>query len=121
MSDGTLLRDHAEAFAQAHAVPLGYEDLDRGDNERVVKGGANHAKLRMHGASIHPDVQSAFAEAMRLVDLLQEWGCTLGTTSRVGAAAATGRRQDVAGWRALLDVSLFRIGHEPYVEEWQEL
>lgn len=121
VSDETSLRDHAEAFAHAHAMPLGHEDLDRGDNERVVKGGADHARLRMHGVTVFPDPQAAFAEAMLLSALLQEEGCTLGATSRLGAAAATGPHQEVEGWRALLDVSLHRVGHEPYVAEWQEI
>lgn len=93
-------------FAEARAMPAGTEDLDRGDNERLVRTGEGTTSLRMLAQTVHAEAEAACIEAASLAGELAEAGYEVDATSRLGAAAATGPNQERAGWRAFLDVRL---------------
>lgn len=113
----TPLSSHGRAleeFARQRAIPLGEEDLDRGDNSWAVTGNDTMSRLRMIARPLHGTSQADYQDADRLLAELAGRGYRPAPTSRLGAAAATGGDQELLGWRAFLDVAFWHPRGGPY-------
>lgn len=103
-----MTRAAVESYVGAHAMPSEREDLDRGDNYPQVKGHDDALRVRLPGRVVVADERAAFLEALRLRDGLLALGYAVAPGSRLCAATVTGPDQEVAGWRAHVELRLTR-------------